>query len=168
MNLISRSIYYQLLQLWVVSRSFSHDALVVLVYAFVTSRIDPCCSILVGFPLGILGWLDRCSALGSLCELPYSAQSLPTCAMCCTGCHTVCFGFTLHPWLFSILAERPLPPSVRSCSASGAYSSATTGQFLVSRALLAAMQRRAFSCIRNDLYTIGAAFATSDQSNWVL
>ena len=33
------------------------------------------------------------------------------------GC---CFGFTLHPWLCSILPVWPLPSSVRRCSASGA------------------------------------------------
>src|SRR5688572_24728172 len=54
-NLISRSCYYQRRQLQVVSRSLSHDTLVALVHAFVTSRIDHCCSILVGLPLGFLG-----------------------------------------------------------------------------------------------------------------
>src|SRR6218665_23357 len=39
-NLITRSCYYQLRQLRVVMRSLSHDASVVLVHAFVTSRID--------------------------------------------------------------------------------------------------------------------------------
>src|SRR6218665_3320178 len=38
-NLITRSCYYQLRQLRVVMRSLSHDAAVVLVHAFVTSRI---------------------------------------------------------------------------------------------------------------------------------
>src|SRR5688572_4329695 len=33
------------------------------------------------------------------------------------GC---CVGFTLHPWLCSILPTRSLPPSVRRCGASGA------------------------------------------------
>jgi len=56
-NLISRSCYYQLRQLRVVSHSLSHNALVVLVHAFVTSRIDHCCSILVVLPLGVLGRL---------------------------------------------------------------------------------------------------------------
>src|SRR6218665_3097067 len=48
-NLITRSCYYQLRQLRVVKRSHSHDAAVVLVHAFITSRIDHSCSILVGF-----------------------------------------------------------------------------------------------------------------------
>src|SRR6218665_604801 len=58
-NLITRSCYYQLRQLRVVMRSLSHDAVVVLVHAFVTSRIDHSCSVLVGLPLGIIGHLDR-------------------------------------------------------------------------------------------------------------
>src|SRR5688572_7825368 len=54
-----------------------------------------------------------------------------------------------------------------------ALRSATTGQLLVPRPRLAAMQRRAFSVaslsIWNDLPgTNGTAFATSDQANWVL
>src|SRR6218665_2922680 len=39
-------------------RSLSHDAAVVLVHAFVTSRIDRSCSVLVGLPLGLMGRLD--------------------------------------------------------------------------------------------------------------
>src|SRR6218665_3682290 len=58
-NLITRSCYYQLRQLRVVMRSLSHDAAVVLVHAFVTSRIDHSCSVLVGLPLGLVGRLDR-------------------------------------------------------------------------------------------------------------
>src|SRR6218665_1109214 len=58
-NLITRSCYYQLRQLRVVMRSLSHDAVVVLVHAFVTSRIDHSCSVLVGLPLGLIGRLDR-------------------------------------------------------------------------------------------------------------
>src|SRR6218665_1612074 len=46
---------YQLRQLRVVMRSLSDDAAVVLVHAFVTSRIDHSCSVLVGLPLGLIG-----------------------------------------------------------------------------------------------------------------
>ena len=35
------------------------NAAVVLVHAFVTSRIDHSCSVLVGLPLGLIGRLDR-------------------------------------------------------------------------------------------------------------
>src|SRR6218665_900548 len=58
-NLITPSCYYQLRQLRVVMRSISHDAAVVLVHAFVTSRIDHSCSVLFGLPLGLIGRLDR-------------------------------------------------------------------------------------------------------------
>src|ERR1043165_3686088 len=39
--------------------SLSHDAAVVLVHAFVTSRVDQCSSILAGFPSGLISRLDR-------------------------------------------------------------------------------------------------------------
>src|SRR6218665_2507025 len=42
-NLVARKCYYQLRQLWVVSRSLTHQSTFTLVHAFVTSRID-CCS----------------------------------------------------------------------------------------------------------------------------
>ena len=58
-NSITRSCYYQLRQLRVVSRSLSHNATVTLVHAFVTSRLDQCSSVLVGLPLGLIGRLDR-------------------------------------------------------------------------------------------------------------
>src|SRR5688572_33409300 len=51
--------YYQLRQLRVVLRSLSHDAAVVLVHAFVTSRVDNCSSILAGLPSGLISRLDR-------------------------------------------------------------------------------------------------------------
>src|SRR6218665_2443749 len=40
-------------------RSLSHDAAMVLVHAFVTSRIDHSCSVFVGLPLGLIGRHDR-------------------------------------------------------------------------------------------------------------
>src|SRR6218665_3718889 len=58
-NLIARKCYYQLRQLWVVSRSLTHQSRLTLVHAFVTSRIDCCCSLLAGLPLGTLARLDR-------------------------------------------------------------------------------------------------------------
>ena len=58
-NLLTRSCYYQLRQLRVVLRSLSHDAAVVLVHAFVTSRVDNCSSILAGLPSGLINRLDR-------------------------------------------------------------------------------------------------------------
>src|SRR6218665_3013370 len=58
-NFIARKCYYQLRQLRVVSRSLTHQSRLTLVHAFVTSRIDCCCSLLAGFPLGTLARLDR-------------------------------------------------------------------------------------------------------------
>src|SRR6218665_307509 len=57
-NLVMQSCYYQLRQLRVMLY-LSNDAAVVLVHAFVTSRIDHSCSVLVGLPLGLIGRLDR-------------------------------------------------------------------------------------------------------------
>src|SRR6218665_2016910 len=51
--------YYQLRQLRTVSRSLSHDAAAILVHAFVTSRLDHCCSAFVGLPLTLTARLDR-------------------------------------------------------------------------------------------------------------
>src|SRR5688572_9772485 len=100
-NLISRSCYYQLRQLRVVSRSLSHDALVVLVHAFVTSRIDHCYSILVGLPLGVLGRLGRvlrsAARLIRLCLCLHArCVTLAACGPTdpIPGC---CVGFTQHP-----------------------------------------------------------------------
>src|SRR6218665_1154024 len=58
-NLIARKCYYQLRQLRVVSQSLTHQSRLTLVHAFVTSRIDCCCSLLDGLPLGTLARLDR-------------------------------------------------------------------------------------------------------------
>src|SRR6218665_4062270 len=58
-NLVAQKCYYQLRQLWVVSHSLTHQSTLTLVYAFVTSRIDCCSSLLVGLPLGTLARLDR-------------------------------------------------------------------------------------------------------------
>src|SRR6218665_936108 len=58
-NLIARKCYYQQRQLRVVSRPLTHQSRLTLVHAFVTSRIDCCCSLLAGLPLGTLARLDR-------------------------------------------------------------------------------------------------------------
>src|SRR6218665_2585472 len=59
MNLVAQKCYYQLRQLWVVSHSLTHQSTLTLVYAFVTSRIDCCSSLLVVLALGTLARLDR-------------------------------------------------------------------------------------------------------------
>jgi len=148
----------------VVSRSLSHDALVVLVHAFVTSRIDHCCLILVGLPLRVLGRLDRVirsaarhigriRKFGSVSaymrdvlhwlpvaqRIPYWIAALVSC--CIVGCAP------------SYL--RDLCSPVSDVVARRALRSAMTGQLLVPRARLTARQRRAFSVagpsIWNDL-----------------
>src|SRR6218665_3462280 len=58
-NQLTRSCYYQLRQLRVVSRSFSFSAAAALVHAFVTSRLDHCSSILAGLPVPQTARLDR-------------------------------------------------------------------------------------------------------------
>src|SRR6218665_3727762 len=58
-NQLTRSCYYQLCQLRVVSRSLSCSAAAALVHAFVTSRLDHCSSILAGLPLAQTARLDR-------------------------------------------------------------------------------------------------------------
>src|SRR6218665_141483 len=47
---VAAFLYYQLRQLRTVSRSPSHDAAATLVHASATSRLDHCCSVLVGLP----------------------------------------------------------------------------------------------------------------------
>src|SRR6218665_3273448 len=58
-NVIARKCYYQLRPLRLVSRSLTHQSRLTLVLAFVISRIDCCCSLLAGLPLGTLARLDR-------------------------------------------------------------------------------------------------------------
>src|SRR6218665_1408391 len=58
-NQLTRSCYYQLRQLRTVSRSLSHDAAATLVHAFVTSRLDHCCSVFVGLLVALNARLDR-------------------------------------------------------------------------------------------------------------
>src|SRR6218665_3391903 len=58
-NQLTRSCYYQLRQLLTVSFSLSHGAAATLVYAFVTNRLDHCCSVFVGLPLTLTARLDR-------------------------------------------------------------------------------------------------------------
>src|SRR6218665_1001500 len=53
------SCYYQLRQLRNVSCSLSNDAAATLVHAFVTSRLDHCCSVFVSLPLTLIARLDR-------------------------------------------------------------------------------------------------------------
>lgn len=63
--------------------------IVALAHAFVASRIDHCCSVLVGLPLGVLERLDW--GLRSAARLiervsKMLSLSLHTCVMCRIGC----------------------------------------------------------------------------------
>ena len=57
-NLLSRDCFYQLRQLRTVARSLTASAASTLVHAFVTSRLDYCCSLYAGLPAVRLGCLD--------------------------------------------------------------------------------------------------------------
>ena len=58
-NLVSRSCFYQLRQLRVVSRSLTFNARVTLIHAFVLSRLDYCSSIYAGLPQIRIDRLER-------------------------------------------------------------------------------------------------------------
>src|SRR6218665_194862 len=161
-NLITRSCYYQLHQLRVIMRSLSHDAAVVLVHAFVTSRIDHSCSVLVGLPLGLIGRLDRvlrsaAPLIGHILKyasvsvymrdvlhwLPVSQSILYRISALVwrsvTGCDPSYFTDLCRP--VSDLASRR------------ALCSSNRGELLVPRAHSALKQHRAFSVIGPSTYT---------------
>jgi hypothetical protein len=56
---VSASCFYQLRQLRCVIRSLDQDAVNTLVHAFVTTRVDYCCSLLIGSPKAITDRLQR-------------------------------------------------------------------------------------------------------------
>ena len=153
-NLVTRSCYYQLRQLRVVSRSLSHSATMTLVHAFVTSRIDYCSSVLVGLPLGLIGRLERvlrsaARLIGRIPKyapvsaymrdvlhwLPVSQRISYRVAALVWRCRLSC-----APMYLSSLC-RP----VSDLAARRALRSAATGELLVPRARTCIRQRRAFS-----------------------
>ena len=87
-NQLTRSCYYQLSQLRTVSRSLgiSHDAAATLVHAFVTSRLDHCCSVLVGLPLTLTARLDR--VLRSAARLIGVSLNMPLSRVICVTHYT--------------------------------------------------------------------------------
>src|SRR6218665_3717755 len=166
-NLIARKCYYQLRQLRVVSQSLTHQSRLTLVHAFVTSRIDCCCSLLAGLPLGTLARLDRdlrsaARVVGGLSKfssitaymhdalhwlhiserIQYRITALVS--RCVLGCAP------------SYMYIRDLCCPVSVLAARLVLLSAARGEFLVPRARLAIMQRRAFSVVGpsawNDLH----------------
>src|SRR6218665_2864545 len=72
-NLIAWKCYYQLRQLRVVFRSLTHQSTLALVLAFVTSRIDCCCSLLAGPLIGLpwLGSVVSCSPCWEAAEVVF-------------------------------------------------------------------------------------------------
>src|SRR6218665_3881795 len=58
-NRLCRDCYYQLRQLWVISRSLTSTATATLVHAFVTSRLDYCSTLYIGLPAVRLGCIER-------------------------------------------------------------------------------------------------------------
>ena len=155
-NLITRSCYYQLRQLRVVLRSLSHDAAVVLVHAFVTSRIDHCCSVLAGHPSGLIGRLDRVlrSAARLIGHIPKYA---PVSAYMRDVLHWLpasqrisyriaalvwrCLTGSAPSYLYDLC--RP----VSDLASRRALRSSTKGELLVPRARSSVRQRRAFSVV---------------------
>ena len=133
----------------------------VLVHAFVTVRIDHCCSLLVGLPLGVLGRLDRVlrSAARLIGRIPKFAPvsaymrdvlhwrpesqriSYRIAAMvsrCVLGC---------APYYL-----RDLCRPVSDVAARRALRSTTRGELIVPRARLAIKQRRAFSVVGPSIW----------------
>src|SRR6218665_3339123 len=96
-NLIARKCYYQLRQLRVVSRSLTHQSRLTLVHAFVTSRIDCCCSLLAGLGFLLVPWLGTLARTEFCVRLPVLLggcpsflPSLPTCVMYYIACLPAC------------------------------------------------------------------------------
>ena len=155
-NQLTRGCYYQIRQLRVISRSLSEDSAATLVHAFVTSRLDYCCSILVGLPQLLISRLDRVlrSAARLIGRIPkYASVSsymrdtlhwLPISQRieyriaslvwrCLLGCAP------------TYLVELCRPVSV--VLARRALRSASSGKLLVPRVETSTCQRRAFSVV---------------------
>src|SRR6218665_2364913 len=127
-----------------------------LAHAFVTSRIDPCSSLLVGLPLGTLAWLDRAlrSAARSVGRLP---KFSPITAYMRDVLNWLPISQQLQYRITALISRcvlrcassylRDLCCPVSVLAARRVLHSATSGELLVPRARLAIMQRRAFSVV---------------------
>jgi hypothetical protein len=134
---------------------------VVLVHAFVTSRIDNCCSLLAGLPLGILGRLDRVlrSAARLIGRLP---KFSPVSAYIRDVLHWLPISQRISYRTAAVVSRcvlgcapsylRDLCRPVSDVVARRALRSVTTGQLLVPRARLTARQRRAFSVVGPSIW----------------
>src|SRR6218665_1961323 len=155
-NQLTRSCYYQLRQLRVVSRSLFCSAAAALVHAFVTSRLDHCSSILAGLPLAQTACLDRvlrCAArlIGRIPKYgSFSAYMRDTLHWLPIALR-ICYRVAVLVWRF-LLGSAPgylnceLCRPVSGLPGRRALPSAT-GQLLVPRAKTATTQRRAFSIV---------------------
>ena len=131
------------------SLSLSHDAVVVLVHAFVTSRIDHCSSLLDGLPLGVLGRLDR--VLRSAARLP---KFSPVSAYMRDVLHWLPVSQRISYRIAALVSRcvlgcapsylRDLCRPVSDVAACRALHSASRGELLVSLARLAVRQLRPF------------------------
>ena len=138
------------------SLALSHDAVVVLVHAFVTSRIDNCCSLLAGLPLGVLGRLDRVlrSAARLVGRLPKFA---PVSAYMRDVLHWLPVSQRISYRIAAVVSRcvlgcapsylRDLCCPVSDVAARRVLRSSARGELLVPRARLAIRQRRAFSVV---------------------
>src|SRR6218665_1534310 len=131
-------------------------ALLTLVHAFLTSRIDCCCSLLAGLPLGTLDRLDR--GLGSATRLVGGVAKFSSLTASLRGvlhwllifagiqyCITAMVSRCVLGCAPSYLRDLCCPVSV--FAARRVLRSAARGEFLVPRAHLAIMQRKAFSVV---------------------
>ena len=122
-----------------------------LIFNFATSRIDSCCCLLAGLPLGTLARLDR--VLRSAARLvgggcPSFLPSLPTCVMYYIG-SLFLSGYSIVSLQWSpVVSFSPLPltfaTSVSVMAARRVLRSATKGELLVPWARLAIMQLGSF------------------------
>src|SRR6218665_2035487 len=160
-NLIAHKCYYQLRQLQVVSRSLSHQSRLTLVHAFVTSRIDCCCSLLAGLPLGTLARLDRVLRSAARLVGELSKFSSITAYMC-DVLHWLPISERIQYRITAMVSRcvlgcapsylRVLCCPVSVLVARRVLRSAARGEFLVPRARLAIMQRRASAIVGSSTW----------------
>jgi len=143
------------------SLALSHDAVVVLVHAFVTSRIDNCCYLLAGLPLGVLGRLDRVlrSAARLIGRLP---KFSPVSAYIRDVLHWLPISQRISYRTAAVVSRcvlgcapsylRDLCRPVSDVAARRVLRSTTRGELLVPRARLAIKQRRAFSVVGPSIW----------------
>ena len=157
-NLVVLKCYYQLHQLRVVSRSFTHQSTLTLVHAFVTSHIDCCCSLLAGLPLVGLSWPSRTefcvqlsvlfgglSKFSSITACMFDVLHLLPISQRLQYSITAIVSLCVLPYTPSYLCDFCCPVSV--LAAHQVLRSAARGELFVPWASLAILQWRAFSVV---------------------